>query len=211
MKKEIINGEYDVIHISSHFMENGELICNNIDKFKEDINNYFSNLKFKRSKLNISFDGTGDILLNIKLFIDVYMMENIIKDKYNYKKIDYSIYTSIPNKNILDLEKFVLNNDIDLKINYNMYSPIECTRHKFYPNNVVSVCECLDYLNHFYKKTSNVIINYDFVNGVNDSKSDLNRVCELLNDYSMPIKFTIKNDEWINYIHDIIPNLEIIV
>ena len=210
MKMEI-NGEYDVIHVSSHSIKNNELVDIDINSFIDEFNNTISKSKFRRNKLIISFDGIGDILLNINLFKDVFRKENYIKDNYNYIKIDYSISTSIPNKNILELEEYVIKYGINLKIIYLIHSPIECTRHKYYPNNKVSVCEGLDYLNRFYKKTSNVIIDYDFIDGVNDSNRDLNRICELLNDYSIPIKFTVKKDEWINSIHRLIPSLKIIV
>lgn len=210
MKMEI-NGEYDVIHVSSHSIKSNELIDIDINSFMDDFNKNISKSKYRRNKLIISFDGIGDILLNIQLFKDVFRKENYIKDKYNYIKIDYSISTSIPNKSILELEEYVIKYGISLKINYLIHSPIECIRNKYYPNNKVSVCEGLDYLNRFYKKTSNVIIDYDFIDGVNDSSRELNRICELLNDYSIPIKFTERKDEWVNSIHKLIPNLEIIV
>ena len=209
MKIEI-NREYDVIHVSSHYIKNNELVNINIEDFMNEFNSIISKFKL-RNKLIISFDGIGDILLNISLFKDLFRNENYIKDKYNYSKINYSISTSIPNKSILELEEYALKYEINLSINYLIYSPIECTRHEYFPNNKVSVCEGLDYLNRFYKRTSNVIINYNFLDGINDSNRDLNRICELLNDYTIPIKFTVKKEEWINSINKLIPNLKIIV
>lgn len=210
MKMEM-NGEYDIIHVSSHYIDNEKLVNIDIEDFMNEFNGTIGKSKFRRNKLIISFDGIGDILLNINLFKEVFRKENYIKDKYNYVKIDYVIFTSIPNKNILDIEDYVLKYNINLKINYLIHSPIECVRHEYYPNNKVSVCEGLDYLNHFYKRTSNVVINYDFIDGVNDSNRDLNRICELLDDYTIPIKFTVKKEEWINSIHKTIPSLKIIV
>ena len=202
MKMDLVSGEYDIIHVSSG---------NDINSFKNDFEDTMSRFKFRRDKLIISFDGKGDILLNIELFKKIYLEENYFKNKYNYRKICYSITTSIPNKNILDLFDFVFKYNIELKINYILCSPIEYIRKEYFPNNKVSVCEALDYLNHFNKKTSSVIINYNFMDGINDSQRDLIRLCELLNDYTIPIKFTIKNDVWINGIHSLVPNLKIIV
>ena len=56
-----------------------------------------------------------------------------------------------------------------------------------------------------------VALNNAIIDGVNDSERDLKRICELLNDYSIPIKFPNKNSVWIDCIHKNIPNLKIIV
>lgn len=195
--------------------------------------------KFKREKdvLLISFMGVGEPLLNINLIENVYKNEKILKDNFLYKNIGYSVSTMMPNKNIVKLEKIVLNNSIPLKVHFSLHTPIDCDRYNLIPSTKVSVCEALDFLFNYrrmfqsndnlmdkYKKIHNNFdpteIHYTLISGVNDSKRELDRISGLLLEYKIPIKFIRFNpinelkrsnqeEIWINTIRKAIPDEKI--
>lgn len=159
-----------------------------------------------KKKLLISFMGVGEPLLNLKLIEEVYKMENIIKDKLCYENIGYALATMMPNNNILKLTELVYKLSIPLKIHFSMHTPIDNERFDLIPSTKVTVEEALVYLiNYRNKLQSNdkimseyiklhrtndpVEIHYTLIKDVNDSQDELKKVCELLSEYKIPIKF----------------------
>ncbi len=195
------------------------------------------NKRTDKKKLLISFMGVGEPLLNLKLIEEVYKNENLIKEKLGYDDIGYAIATMMPNNNILKLKEMVCKLNIPLKVHFSMHTPIDSERYELIPSTKVSVPEALAYLVNYrdslqaneeimkkYIKlhTTNdpIEIHYTLINGVNDRKKELIKVCELLSKYNIPIKFIRFNpinelqisnneDEWVNKISQTIPQLRI--
>lgn len=190
-----------------------------------------------KKKLLISFMGVGEPLLNLKLIEEVYQNEELIKEKLGYEDIGYAIATMMPNKNILKLKEMVSRLNIPLKVHFSMHTPIDSERYELIPSTNVSVTEALAYLVNYRKtlQSSEVImdkynklhttndpveIHYTLINGVNDSQKELDKICELLSKYHIPIKFIrfnpinelkISNNEqaWVDRISNTIPQLRI--
>lgn len=159
-----------------------------------------------KKKLLISFMGVGEPLLNLKLIEEVYKMESIIKDTLGYETIGYALATMMPNNNILKLTELVDKLNIPLKVHFSMHTPIDQERFNLIPSTKVSVEEALAYLIHYRKRLQNndkimteyvklhrtndpVEVHYTLIKNVNDKKEELNKVCELLDRYRIPIKF----------------------
>lgn len=159
-----------------------------------------------KKKLLISFMGVGEPLLNLKLIEEVYKMESIIKDTLGYETIGYALATMMPNNNILKLTELVDKLNIPLKVHFSMHTPIDQERFNLIPSTKVSVEEALAYLIHYRKRLQNndkimteyvklhrtndpVEVHYTLIKDVNAKKEELNKVCELLDRYRIPIKF----------------------
>ena len=181
--------------------------------------------------------GVGEPLLNLKLIEEVYKNEDLIKEKLGYEDIGYAIATMMPNNNILKLKEMVCEQNIPLKVHFSMHTPIDADRYELIPSTNVSVDEALAYLINYrnalqqnkeimdkYQKlhTTNdpVEIHYTLINNVNDKKEELDKVCDLLSRYQIPIKFIRfnpinklerSNNEqvWVNEISSNIPDLRI--
>ena len=190
-----------------------------------------------KKKLVISFMGVGEPLLNLQLIEDIYKKEELIKEKLGYEDIAYSLATMMPNKNILKLKELVMNLNIPLKVHFSMHTPIDEERFNLIPSTHVSVEEALSYLvdyrntlqsnetimNKYIKlHTTNdpIEIHYTLIEGVNDSDHELNKVCELLSKYQVPIKFirfnpinelkrSANEDKWVTRIKEEAPDLRI--
>ena len=190
-----------------------------------------------KKKLVISFMGVGEPLLNLQLIEDIYKKEELIKEKLGYEDIAYSLATMMPNKNILKLKELVMNLNIPLKVHFSMHTPIDEERFNLIPSTHVSVEEALSYLvdyrntlqsnetimNKYIKlHTTNdpIEIHYTLIEDVNDSDHELNKVCELLSKYQVPIKFirfnpinelkrSTNEDKWVTRIKEEVPDLRI--
>ena len=190
-----------------------------------------------KKKLLISFMGVGEPLLNLNLIEEVYKKENLLREKYGYESIGYALATMMPNKNILKLNELVNKLNIPLKIHFSMHTPIDSERFNLIPSTKVTVEEALEYLTNYRKtlQSNNIAMNeyvklhrsddpteihYTLIKGVNDSEEDLNKLCELLSKYHIPIKFIkfnptsdlerSENEQiWIDRISKEIPNLRI--
>ncbi len=190
-----------------------------------------------KKKLVISFMGVGEPLLNLQLIEDIYKKEELIKEKLGYEDIAYSLATMMPNKNILKLKELVMNLNIPLKVHFSMHTPIDEERFNLIPSTHVSVEEALSYLvdyrntlqsnetimNKYIKlHTTNdpIEIHYTLIEDVNDSDYELNKVCELLSKYQVPIKFirfnpinelkrSANEDKWVTRIKEEVPDLRI--
>lgn len=188
-----------------------------------------------KKKLLISFMGVGEPLLNLKLIEEVYQNEELIKEKLGYEDIGYAIATMMPNKNILKLKELVSRLNIPLKVHFSMHTPIDSKRYDLIPSTNVSVSNALAYLVNYRKtlQSNEIIMNkynrlhttsepieihYTLINGVNDSKKELDKICELLSKYNIPIKFIkfnpinelkISNNEqvWVDRLSNTIPEL----
>lgn len=112
----------------------------------------------------------------------------------------------MPNNNILKLTELVDKLNIPLKVHFSMHTPIDQERFNLIPSTKVSVEEALAYLIHYRKRLQNndkimteyvklhrtndpVEVHYTLIKDVNDKKEELNKVCELLDRYRIPIKF----------------------
>ena len=181
--------------------------------------------------------GVGEPLLNLQLIEDIYKKEELIKEKLGYEDIAYSLATMMPNKNILKLKELVMNLNIPLKVHFSMHTPIDEERFNLIPSTHVSVEEALSYLvdyrntlqsnetimNKYIKlHTTNdpIEIHYTLIEDVNDSDHELNKVCELLSKYQVPIKFirfnpinelkrSTNEDKWVTRIKEEAPDLRI--
>lgn len=190
-----------------------------------------------KDKLLISFMGVGEPLLNLKLIEDIYKRENEIKEMLGYKEISYALATMMPNNNLLKLTELVVKNKIPLKVHFSMHTPINEDRKTLIPSTNVSVEEALTYLlkyrealqkekdiidkyKNFHRTSDPIEIHYTLIENVNDKDIELNRLCRLLKEYQIPIKFIrfnpinelkiSKNEElWINTIKNNIPNLRV--
>lgn len=190
-----------------------------------------------KDKLLISFMGVGEPLLNLKLIEEIHERENEIKKALGYKEISYALATMMPNNNIEKLEELVIRKKVPLKVHFSMHTPIDEDRKELIPSTNVSVEEALYYLNHyrnsvqqeeeiiniykdFHRTTDPVEIHYTLIENVNDTAKELERVCELLKKYKIPLKFIrfnpineLKRSEneniWLNVIKNNVPDLRI--
>lgn len=188
---------------------------------------YFDN----KEDLLISFMGVGEPQLNIELIKNVYLNEKIIKEKFGYKNIGYSISTMMPFDNIAELTDVVLSNNIPLKLHFSLHSPIDSKRNNLIPATKMSVRESLEALSEYRKLlqgNDNIIreyskfhtnfdfteIHYTLINDVNDSDDELKILYDLLSEYKIPIKFITfnpknemiksnKEEKWINKLNEI--------
>ena len=190
-----------------------------------------------KKNLLISFMGVGEPLLNLKLIEEVYKKEELIKYELGYENIGYAIATMMPNKNILKLEEMVCKLNIPIKVHFSMHTPIDSKRYDLIPSTNVSVDEALEYLVNYRKSVQSnqdimnkyiklhrtndpIEIHYTLIKGVNDSTEELDKLCELLYKYNIPIKFIRFNpineleisdneDKWVNRISNDMPGLRI--
>lgn len=188
---------------------------------------YFDN----KENLLISFMGVGEPQLNIELIKNVYLNEKIIKEKFGYKNIGYSISTMMPFDNIAELTDVVFSNNIPLKLHFSLHSPIDSKRNNLIPATKMSVKESLEALSEYRKllqgndsiirEYSKFHTNFDFteihytlINDVNDSDDELKILYDLLSEYKIPIKFITfnpknemiksnKEEKWINKLNEI--------
>ena len=189
-----------------------------------------------KKKFLISFMGVGEPLLNLKLIEDVYNNEDIIR-KIGYDDIGYAIATMMPNNNILKLRDLVCRLNIPLKVHFSMHSPFDEERFELIPSTKVSIEEALSYLVEYRKSLQEnktimdkyiklhrtndpVEIHYTLIKGVNDGDLELNKVCELLEKYMIPIKFirfnpinslerSANEEKWTSTIKKKVPSLRI--
>lgn len=169
-----------------------------------------------KKKLLISFMGVGEPLLNLSLIEEVCRHENVLKERYGYTDIGFSIATMMPNNNISKLKELVHQLNIPIKVHFSLHNPIDVERYSLIPSTNVSVIDALSYLIDYRNSlqsndeiinkylplhTTNdpVEIHYTLIKGVNDGDKELNILCELLSKYKIPIKF-IK----FNPIHDLV-------
>ena len=219
---------------------NKKMIPITIDNF---INCLFQTLtkngkkRTSKKKLLISFMGVGEPLLNLKLIEDIYKKENLLKEKLDYETVGYALSTMMPNNNILKLTELVNKLNIPLKVHFSLHTPIDTKRFDLIPSKKVTVDEALNYLvkyrntlqqntkimNEYVKmhRTNDPTeIHYTLIKDVNDSKEELNKVCNLLSIYKIPIKFIRFNPinnlsgsenekNWVTEISKEIPNLRI--
>lgn len=190
-----------------------------------------------KSKLLISFMGVGEPLLNIKLIEEVYLNENKIKSKLNYDTIGYALATMMPNDNIVKLMEIVNKLNIPLKVHFSMHTPIDEKRFELIPSTRVSLHQALKYLVNYRKclqsnekimdeyvklhRTNDPVeIHYTLINDVNDGDEELEKVCELLLENQIPIKFIRFNPintlqrsgneiKWVKEITEKVPNLRV--
>ena len=190
-----------------------------------------------KKKLLISFMGVGEPLLNLNLIKDIYEKESYLKDILGYDEISYALATMMPNDNIVKLTEMVNNLNIPLKVHFSMHTPIDEKRYDLIPSTRVSIEEALSalvnyrnivlensnisnkYLN-FHRTNDPIEIHYTLIDDVNDSDLELGELCNLLNEYKIPIKFirfnpinelkmSSKEDDWIKYIHEFVPDLRV--
>ena len=166
--------------------------------------------KFRRTskkKLLISFMGVGEPLLNQKLILDIYRSVAYIKEILGYEDISFAIATMVPNINLLkNFTNMVLENNIPLKIHFSLHTPVDEKRFDLLPSTRASVNEVLDVLDgyrivcedneeimknylKFHRNNNPSEIHYTLINGVNDSKEELDIIISLLKKYFIPIKF----------------------
>lgn len=190
-----------------------------------------------KRKLLISFMGVGEPLLNLKLIEDVYNMETVLREKLGYEHIGYALATMMPNKNILDLTTLVDRLNIPLKVHFSMHTPIDNKRFDLIPSTKVNIEEALAYLIKYRKcvqandeimreyielhRTNDPVeIHYTLIKGVNDSQEELDKVCQILSKYNIPIKFirfnpindleiSGKEEIWVSEISKQLPGIRI--
>lgn len=190
-----------------------------------------------KKKLLISFMGVGEPLLNLKLLEDVFRSESIIKKRLGYENIGYAISTMMPNNHMVLLTKMVNELNVPLKVHFSMHTPIDQDRFDLIPSTKVSVQEALLYLIDYRKclqqnsvimkeyvklhRTNDPVeIHYTLIKGVNDGVKELEKVCEVLQNYPVPIKFIRFNpihelerskeeSIWIDTISKKVPHLRI--
>lgn len=195
------------------------------------------NRRTNKEKLLISFMGVGEPLLNLKLIEEVYMNEKVIKEKFKYKTIGYALATMMPNDNIVKLTEMVERLNMPLKVHFSMHTPIDEKRFELIPSTRVSVAQALKYLVSYrnclqlnekvmkeyvklHRTNDPVEIHYTLISEVNDGKDELGKVCELLEDVKIPIKFirfnptgtlqrSVNETKWIETITQKVPNLRI--
>lgn len=213
------NNKRDVVCVPTHnFCSLGCKMChltnNKLNKkmnpicFDDFIDCLLDSLKYFDNKENllISFMGVGEPQLNLELIKNVFLNEDIIKKKFKYKNIGYSISTMMPFNNIDELINIVLSNNIPLKLHFSLHSPIDEKRNELIPATKVSVKKAFELLSTYRKllnqnetikqEYSKFHDNYDFteihytlIDNVNDSDEELNMLYDLLSIYKIPIKF----------------------
>jgi adenine C2-methylase RlmN of 23S rRNA A2503 and tRNA A37 len=190
-----------------------------------------------KKKLLISFMGVGEPLLNLKLIEGIYKQEGYLKEILGYESIGYALATMMPNNNIVKLTQLVNELNIPLKIHFSMHTPIDEDRFELIPSTKVTIEDALAYLIYyrntfqnnpiimdkyinFHRTNDPVEIHYTLIKDINDGIDELQKLCDLLGNYQVPIKFIKFNpinelersnneEEWISKIKDEIPGLRV--
>lgn len=227
-------------HLTNNKLNKKMIPINSNDFYKcliSTLKNKNGEKRTNKDKLLISFMGVGEPLLNLDLIKEVYNLEDKIKKELGYSLICYAIATMMPNKNILKLTELVNELNIPLKVHFSLHTPINSNRFNLIPSTRVNVEEALSYLENYkkilqsneiimdkYKKMhSNNIpieIHYTLINGVNDGDIELDKICNLLNSYKIPLKFirfnpkdkleiSNKEDKWVSVINERVLDLKI--
>lgn len=227
-------------HLTNNKLNKKMIPINSNDFYKcliSTLKNKNGEKRTNKDKLLISFMGVGEPLLNLDLIKEVYNLEDKIKKELGYSLICYAIATMMPNKNILKLTELVNELNIPLKVHFSLHTPIDNNRFNLIPSTRVNVEEALSYLENYkkilqsneiimdkYKKMhSNNIpieIHYTLINGVNDGDIELDKICNLLNSYKIPLKFirfnpkdkleiSNKEDKWVSVINERVLDLKI--
>jgi adenine C2-methylase RlmN of 23S rRNA A2503 and tRNA A37 len=251
----LMNKNYDVVCVPTHhFCCLGCKMCHltnkglnkqmkpiNIDNFIEalirGVTTKDGNRRTNKNKLLISFMGVGEPLMNLSLIINVFKSEDEIKRVLGYDQVGYAIATMMPNKNIVQLQKLVVENNMPLKIHFSLHSPINEKRFDLIPSSCVYVEEALQYLTDYKNAISKnetimngfrnvhqsndlVEIHYTLINGINDTHIELEKICELLNKYPISIKFikfnpiyelkqSVNEKEWVCTLQSNVKNINI--
>lgn len=208
-----------------------------IECLQQTVNSLNGERRTNKRKLLISFMGVGEPLLNLKLIEEVYREEKFIKESLGYDAIGYAISTMMPNNNVLKLADLANKLNIPLKLHFSMHTPINNARYELIPSTKVSIEEALSYLNEYRKilqsndkimgeyiklhRTNDPIeIHYTLIKDVNDGDEELELICELLDEFKIPIKFirfnplndlkiSEKEEKWVNTIGKRVKNLRI--
>lgn len=204
------------------------------------INTLMTNKGIRRTnkkKLLISFMGVGEPLLNLSLIKGIFQDEDKIKKTLNYEEISYAISTMMPNRNVEKLIEMVLEYHIPLKLHFSLHTPINEDRKDLIPSTTVSVKEAMELMvsyrnsitkdkiimenyQHFHRTKDPIEIHYTLIRNINDEEKELDTLCELLNEYRIPIKFIRFNPineleisanelHWIETINDRVSGLRI--
>ena len=159
-----------------------------------------------KKRLLISFMGVGEPLLNLELIKKVYKYESIIKENLGYESIAYALSTMMPNYNLKELTEYVNETNMPLKVRFSLHSPIDEKRKELIPNTRVNVTDAIDLLKYYsdtirenksvmgkhklhHKSDDLVEIHYTLINGVNDTKEELNEFIRLISDKGITVKF----------------------
>ena len=158
------NNNRDVVCVPTHnFCSLGCKMChltnNKLNKkmnpicFGDFIDCLLDSLKYFDNKENllISFMGVGEPQLNLELIKNVFLNEDIIKKKFKYKNIGYSVSTMMPFNNIDELINIVISNNIPLKLHFSLHSPIDEKRNELIPATKVSVKKAFELLSTYRK------------------------------------------------------------
>lgn len=159
-----------------------------------------------KKRLLISFMGVGEPLLNLELIKKVYKYESIIKENLGYESIAYALSTMMPNYNLKELTEYVNETNMPLKVHFSLHSPIDEKRKELIPNTRVTVTDAIDLLKYYsdtirenksvmgkhklhHKSDDLVEIHYTLINGVNDTKEELNEFIRLISGKGITVKF----------------------
>ena len=159
-----------------------------------------------KKRLLISFMGVGESLLNLSLLEKIFQEEEKLKEELAYDDISYALATIMPNTNYKRLMSLILEYQVPLKIHYSMHSPIDKKRKELIPSSTITNEEALNFLVEYrnkIKENKKIInryikfhqtddpteIHYTLINGKNDSKIELETLCNLLKKYQISIKF----------------------
>lgn len=195
------------------------------------------NKRTNKDKLLISFMGVGEPLLNFELIKEIFFIEDKIKEELNYNEISYALATMMPNKNLEKIMNIVNELNMPLKIHFSLHTPIDDDRLKLIPSTNVNINEALkllikykeiiqsneiimDRYTKMHRNSIPIEIHYTLIDGVNDGKKELNKICELLKIYNTPLKFikfnpkeellvSKKEEEWIKYLKNKVENIKI--
>ncbi len=202
--------------------------------FKKDL----KERRTDKKDLLISFMGVGEPLLNSNLIKEAFFSLECIKKDLGYENVSYAIASMFPNYQVFkEFENIVISHHIPCKVHFSLHTPNDIKRKVLIPSSKVSVKEVMGVLKEYcdnIKKDNMIIknylnfhrdniaaeIHYTLIEGINDSKKDLNDLICLLQEYQIPIKFIVFNpkgelkkssnlDKWVGEIKKQVPGLKV--
>jgi 23S rRNA (adenine2503-C2)-methyltransferase len=154
----------------------------------------------------LSFMGVGEPTLNLRLLEAVHAAEPRLRVTAGYDEVGYALATMMPNRNLENLTRLVLERRLPLKVHFSLHSPFDAERRALLPKSKVTIAEAFDLLDayrdavadqpfmreglaSFHESVEPVELHYTLIAGVNDSDAHLAALLDLEERYRIPLKF----------------------
>lgn len=183
-------------HITEHA---DKIIHRNITHHEiwESVHTIYHDLNLHSSTLLISYMGLGEPILNYENVI-ISMINIRAKYECLFKTVRFAIASIIPYYTKSRFENFIeciAKLNIDVKVHLSLHFTNDKVRTAWIPNSS-DIYDSIKLLERYMKLTGNKTeIHYALIDSVNDTSYDVLKLCDILQDNKIPVKFLIYNEK----------------